>query len=95
MPNFVGKVGIGSHDVDLRTSFLELGIVICCIFYFCGAVECESGRHKDQDRPFAFEGFVRDLDKFAVMKSLGLKWLNLGIDKRHGNSFLWLIKTIE
>jgi len=35
------------------------------------------------------------LDKFAVVKSLGLKWLNLGINKRHGNSFLWLIKTIE
>ena len=84
MPHLVGKVGVGGDDVDLGPCLLEFGIVVCGVFHFGGAVEGERGGHENQHRPLAFEGLIGDLDEFAVVKSLGLEGLNLGVDDGHG-----------
>ena len=58
------------------------------IFDFRGAVEGECGRHEDQDRPFAFQRFVRHVDELAVEEGLGFEGLDLGIDQGHLDVFL-------
>ena len=84
MPHLVGKVGVGGHDVNLCTCFLEFRIVVCGVFDFGRAIESECGGHENQHRPLAFEGFIGDLNEFAVVKGLCFEGLNLGVDDGHG-----------
>jgi hypothetical protein len=62
--------------------------VVGCVFDFGGAVERESRRHEDQNRPFAVQAFFGHFDELAVVESLGFEWLNLCIDQRHVVSFV-------
>jgi hypothetical protein len=88
MPHLVREMGVGGDDVDLGTGLLELGVMLGGIFDFSWAVEGESGRHKNQHRPFALEGLFGQFDELtlatAVDKGGGLERLDLGIDQGHG-----------
>jgi len=87
VPYFVRKVGIGRHNVDFCTHFLEFGVIVSSVFYFGRAVEGKSGWHENDDRPFALHGFVGYFYKLTIVKGLGFEGLNLGIDNGHRVSF--------
>jgi hypothetical protein len=80
-------VGVGGDDVHLGTGFLESLVVVGSVFDFGGAVEGKSSRHENQDGPFAHQGLLGDFNELAVVKSLSLEGLDLGVDQRHGFSF--------
>ena len=88
VPDFVREVGVGGDDVHFGASSLEFGVVVGGVFDFSRAVEGEGGRHEDQHGPLALQAFFGDLNELAVVESLGLERLNLGIDQRHRNSLL-------
>jgi hypothetical protein len=88
VPHFVGKVGVGGHDVDLSTGFLEFSVVVRCVFYFSGAVEGEGCGHENKNIPLALEGFVGHGYELAVVKGFVLERQHLGIDQRHVSDFL-------
>jgi hypothetical protein len=73
-------------------AFLELFVVLGGIFDFGRAVEGEGSRHEDQHRPLALQGLFGHFDELAVVESLCLERLNLGIDKRH-ESLLGLVMS--
>jgi hypothetical protein len=72
---------VGGDDVNLGISFLEFGIVLCCIFNFGRAVEGEGGWHENQNGPLAHQAGFGDFNEFAIVESLGFERLNLGINK--------------
>jgi len=80
-------VGVGGHDVDLRTSGLEGCVIVSGVFDFGGAVEGEGSRHEDQHGPLALQAFFADGDELtlatAVHEGFGLERLNLRVDQRH------------
>jgi hypothetical protein len=77
-------VGVGGHDVNLGTGLLKGWVVVSSVFNFCGAIEGESGRHEDQNRPLAFEAGVGNFNELAVVESLCFERLNLRVDESHG-----------
>ncbi|CEI75455.1 Putative uncharacterized protein [Pseudomonas aeruginosa] len=87
VPDLVREVGVGGHDVDLGTGFLELAVVVGGVFDLGRAVEGEGSRHEDQDRPLALQGFLGHLDELAVVESVDLERLDLSVDQGH-QSFL-------
>ena len=87
VPHLVREVRVGCDDIHLSAGLLELGIVVGSVFHFGRAVEGESGRHENQNRPLALERVIGHLNEFAVVEGLGLERLDLCIDQRHGVSF--------
>ena len=47
-------------------------------------------RHEDHDRPLALQACIGNFNKLAVVESLGLERLNLGVDKRHRFLLAWV-----
>ena len=86
VPDFVREVGVGGHDIDLGTGFLEGGVVVRRVFDLGGAVEGESGGHENQHVPLAFEALFGDFDELSILESLCFERLDLGIDQGHGAS---------
>ncbi len=87
VPDLVREMRVGGDDVDFRTHLLEFGVVVGRVFDFGWAVECKCGRHENEDRPFAFKAFIGNGNEFSVVEGLGFKWLNGGINERHGAPF--------
>ena len=88
MPNLVREMGVSGDDVDFSASLLEFSVVFSCIFNFGRAVEGESCRHENQDRPLALEVLVGNFNELALAgaidERLRLEGLNLRIDQgRH------------
>ena len=77
-------MGVGGHNIDFGTGLLEGWLVVSGIFNFCGAVESESGRHENQNRPLAFEAGVGNFNELAIVESLCFERLNLRVDEGHG-----------
>ncbi|MNN11597.1 hypothetical protein D3C81_1245600 [compost metagenome] len=88
VPDLVGEVGVGGDDVHLGTGLLERGVVFGGVFDFGRAVEGEGSRHEDQHGPLALQVGFGDFDELAVVESVDLERLNLGVDEGHSlNSF--------
>jgi hypothetical protein len=87
VPDLVREMGVGGDDIDFGASLLELGVVIGGVFDFGRAVEGEGGGHENQDRPLALQTLFGDLDELAIVESLSLERLYLGIDEGHIFSF--------
>jgi hypothetical protein len=95
VPHLVGKVTVGGNDINLGTDFLEFGVVVSCIFNFCGTVEGEGCRHENQNRPFTLQALIGDLNEFAVVECLGFERLNVGVDDGHRDSLVGLKKLLN
>ncbi len=83
MPGLVREMGIGRHTIHFDAHRLEGVVVVGQIAQFGRAHECEVGRIEHDDRPFAFQVGVRNVDKFAIVESGGFEWLDLCIDQGH------------
>jgi hypothetical protein len=59
--------------------------VISQVAEFGWADKGEVSRIEHDNRPFAFQVCIRNGYEFAVVKSIGSEWLNLGINQGHGH----------
>src|SRR3990167_3465716 len=83
VPDFVGEMGVGGDDVNFGASIAERSVVVGSVFDLSRAVEGEGGWHEDQYRPLAFQGLLGHFDELAVVESVSLERLNLGVDEIH------------
>ena len=74
MPGLVREMRVARHGVDLAIGGFELVVQGGQVLKLRGAHEREVGRVEKEDRPFAFEVFVRDRYEFAVVVGLNLEF---------------------
>src|SRR5471030_1575042 len=66
----------------------EFRLAIGQVFQFGRADESEVGWVEHQHGPLALQGYVADVNEFAVGVGGGFEWFDLGIDQGHGGFLL-------
>jgi hypothetical protein len=81
MPGFVREMSVGRDSIDFHTQCLERVIVIGQVAQFRWANEGEIRWVEKNNRPLSLQIGIVDRDKFAIVISRGIEWLDTGVNE--------------
>ena len=81
MPSLVGKVRVGRNAVDFNAKLFEFGIVVCQVSQLGWANKSEVSRIEKNDRPFATQVSIGNIDEFAIVERGCVERKDFGIDE--------------